>query len=99
MKKEVVETFIAISIVVGLALGAVSYFAKAEELRLVEMRLDQKINSDQIHETKGLMKELEKTNKGKSVDLWKDQRDKDEYQKLGEELELLKLKREKLLKK
>ncbi len=41
-----IPTALGIIALIGASLGAVEYFAKASELQLVSLRLDQKINQD-----------------------------------------------------
>ncbi len=41
-----IPTALGIIALIGVSLGAVEYFAKASELQLVSLRLDQKINQD-----------------------------------------------------
>jgi len=43
MKKDIIQTFIAICAIVGIVLGAITYFATAEDVKLIEKRLDLKI--------------------------------------------------------
>lgn len=47
-KKNILEIIIAFIIVAGAMWGAVEYFAAAADLRLVDMRLEQKIVGDSI---------------------------------------------------
>ena len=48
--KEHAQTIIALVAVVSIVLGAMAYFAKAEDVRLVSMRLDQKILNDRAQQ-------------------------------------------------
>jgi hypothetical protein len=41
---------IALATIISLAFGAHNYFAKAEDLRLVSIRIDQKILGDRAHQ-------------------------------------------------
>lgn len=41
---------LGVAALVGVSFGAVNYFATAQDLKLVEMRLDQKIVSDRIQQ-------------------------------------------------
>ena len=95
MIKEICQGLIAICILGGLILGAVTYFARASDLQLVEMRLDQKIIGDQIMQTKQRIWALEDRNAGPPNE-WKEIRDKDEHRALSQELEYLKMKQDKL---
>lgn len=88
--KDHLQTIIALAAVVGIVLGALAYFATAEDLRMVELRLDQKIVTDQMIDAKRQMWQLEDRNKDKGRDClqWPD-RDRDEYRKLQEQVEQL----------
>jgi hypothetical protein len=44
--KDILGVIISLGVITGMIFGAINYFAKAEELRMVEMRLDQKILKD-----------------------------------------------------
>lgn len=40
MKKDIIQLAIGIVAILSILLGAMGYFAKADDLRLVELRLD-----------------------------------------------------------
>jgi aspartate/glutamate racemase len=82
--KQFLEPIIALAAVIGIIMGGLSYFATAEDLRLVEMRLDQKIMSDQMSQVQQRIWTLEDRNQGKPCSEWKSQDEKDEYRKLKE---------------
>jgi len=48
-KKSILEIVIALIVVAGAMWGAIEYFASAENLELVDMRLEQKIVGDSIY--------------------------------------------------
>ena len=98
MLKEYLTTIIAGAAVVGIVSGGLSYFAKADDLKLVEMRLDQKIVSDQMSQIQGRVWQLEDRNQGKPCSDWKMQDEKDEYRKLQEQLKQLQERQKKLMK-
>jgi len=96
--KAILEPIIAVGIVVGLVLGSLNYFARAEQLVLDEMRLDQKIVADQVNQIQGRVWQLEDRNKGKPCADWQTQDEKDEYRKLQEQLKQLQERQKKLMK-
>lgn len=99
IKKELFETVIALGVVVGLVLGSIGYFAKAKDLEMVQLRLDQKIMSDSIMQTQQRVWQLEDRNGGPDLGKWDNESDKQEYRKLKEELELRKKQFDNILKK
>lgn len=95
--KDRLQAAVAMIVLIGAVWGGLSYFAKAEDLRLVEQRLDQKIVFDQVMDTKKLMAVIEERNRScHSINEW-DQRDRDEYKRLQDNLEELKKRRDILL--
>lgn len=49
MKKHL-EICVILIVLVGSVVGAINYFAEAEDVKLVEYRLDQKILGDQVYQ-------------------------------------------------
>jgi hypothetical protein len=104
--KEIAGCIIAFAAVCGLVLGAITYFAKAEELeevreavRLVDTRLEQKIVMDQYFDVQKRKWALEERNKNfPEVRLWPDERDRKQYKELDCQEQELRLRRDKLLK-
>lgn len=99
MKKPILETIIALTILAGSMWGAAAYFAKASELEIIEARLDQKIVSDAIQQISHRMWQLEDRNGGRDHSQWSDQKDRDEYRKLQLQLESLRKKYDILMRK
>lgn len=97
-RKDIIEIVIAVCVLVGMIVGGLNYLAKAADLQLVEMRLDQKIVSDQIMQLQQQTRWLENQNYGPCIN-WANKRDKDEYKKLLEQIEMLKRKRDALINK
>ena len=95
-RKEIIEMVIAVFVIVGMVVGALNYLAKASDLQLVEMRLDQKIMSDQIMQLQQRIWQLQDRNYG-SCTSWTNQEDKDEYRKIQEEIDTLKKRRDALI--
>jgi len=95
-RKEIIEIIVAICVLVGMIVGGLNYLAKASDLQLVEMRLDQKIITDQIFQFQQRIWQLEDRNYGPCTS-WTDQKDKNEYRKLKEEIEMLKKRRDALI--
>lgn len=86
--KDNCQAILAIVAVGGLLSGSLAYFAKAEDLRLVEMRLQQKITADRLYETRKQIWALEEQNrKYSSCNEWPDARDRKKYKELKTELE------------
>ena len=95
-RKDIIEIIITVCVLVGMIVGGLNYLAKAADLQLVEMRLDQKITADQIMQLQQQTRWLENNNYGPCTN-WTNKRDKDEYQKLQEQIEILKRKRDALI--
>jgi hypothetical protein len=85
--KEVLQTIIAMGVVIGMLFGALNYFASAKDLQLVQQRLEQKIVGDAILDIQKRMWQLEDRNHGKELTKWSE-RDRDEYRKLQIEYKL-----------
>ncbi len=85
--KEIIQGVIAVGILLGMIMGGISYFATASDLKLVELRLEQKIVNDQVMQLKQRMWQLEDRNKSKEYINWKDERDKQEYRMLENTLQ------------
>jgi hypothetical protein len=105
--KEFAGGILAFAAICGMVLGFLNFFAKAEELekvreevRLVDMRLEQKIVMDQYFDVQKRKWALEEKNKDfPEVRLWPDDRDREQYRELDCQEQELRLRREKLLKK
>jgi hypothetical protein len=89
--RENFQTIIAFAAVVGLIVSSMAYFAKAseldalrEEVVLTQVRLDQKIVSDQAYETQKQIWALEEKNTKYGADCtrWPDERDRKQYKEL-----------------
>ena len=87
--KKALEPFIAICVLTGMIWGGITYFAKAEDLQMVEMRLDQKIVGDVVSQTQQRIWTLEDRNQGKPCSDWKSEDEKAEYRKLKEQLKMM----------
>lgn len=97
--KDKLQAGVAILVIAGFIWGGLNYFAKAEDLRLVEVRLEQKIMSDQIFDVKRQMWQLEERNKGcKGINEW-EERDRKQYKELDLNLQMLMKKQDILIKK
>lgn len=63
MKMETLKSkalaIVALATLISMSIGAVNYFAKAGDLRLVEMRLEQKIIKDDLRATEQRIWQLE----------------------------------------
>jgi hypothetical protein len=97
--KDYLGLIIAFGAVIAVISGGMAYFAKADDLRMVEMRLDQKIVSDQVSQVQARVWQLEDRNQGKPCSDWRSQDEKDEYRKLQEQLRMLQERQKLLMKK
>jgi hypothetical protein len=109
--KDVLGVVVALAAAVSIVLGAMNYFARAADLKAVkeeadkkihyvELRLDQKIVSDQMFDTKKRIWSLEERNREYSTcNQWPDERDRLEYKELLDKLEQLKVRDEELMRK
>jgi len=95
------STIITFAAVVGIVFGAINYFATAADLQLVQLRLDQKIVSDQLFDVQRQVWALEERNipHGSDCTSWPDPRDREQYKKLKVNLEELQTKQDRLMKK
>jgi len=89
--KDYLGLIIAFVAVIGAISGGLAYFAKASELKEVRVelaqtnvRLDQKIVSDQAYDTQKQMWALEEKNTkfGADCTAWPDERDRKQYKEL-----------------
>ena len=92
-----IEMTIAIFVMVGMIIGALNYLAKASDLQMVAMRLDQKIVTDQIMQVQQRIWQLNDRNKGYPCTQWSDEKERTDYRKLNEDLEVLKKRRDILI--
>jgi hypothetical protein len=97
--KDKLQALVAVLVIGGFLWGGMNYFARAADLQLVELRLDQKIMSDQIINTKRQMWQLEERNKScKEINEW-DDRDRKQYKELDMDLQMLMKKQDAMIKK
>ena len=94
------DLIIKIAVVIGIISGGMAYFAKAEDLQMVKLRLDQKIVSDQLYDTQRQAWDLEERNRGYGSDpmAWPDKRDRTRYKVLLDQLDKLKAREKNLMK-
>lgn len=99
--KDSLGVIIALAAVISICLGSMNYFAKASELQMVQMRLDQKIVSDQAHDVQRQLWALEERNRehGSDCAKWPDERDRQQYREGRRQLEELRDKQLKLMRK
>jgi hypothetical protein len=69
---------------VALVVGALSYFATASDVHLLQIRLDQKIISDQLFDTQRQIWMIEDRNRDHGIDpsQWPDNRDIERHREL-----------------
>jgi len=99
--KDYLGLIIAFAGVVGIVLGALSYFATAEDLQLVQVRLEQKIVADQQFSVQQQIWALEERNlkHGADCSKWPDERDRKQYKELRAQYEMLNEKSKAMMKK
>jgi hypothetical protein len=99
--KDYFGLIIAFAGVVGIVLGALSYFATAEDLQLVQTRLEQKIVADQQFTVQQQIWALEERNLKHGADCshWPDERDRKQYKELKAQYEMLNEKQKAMMKK
>lgn len=96
MSKDLIQTAIAVCTLIAIVLGGMAYFAKADDLRMVELRLDQKITNDQIMQLQNRLWQLEDRHDAKKCDEWP-QSVKEEHRKLKAEIDDLKYRQQKIM--
>lgn len=95
-----IAIILSLASVAGLVFGFTTYFASASELRLTQLRLDQKIVTDQVMDVQKRMWALEEKNKEfPDVRVWPASKERQEYKELECQLEELKVRRDSLMKK
>lgn len=99
--KDYFGLIIAFAATIGIVLGAVNYFAKASDVELVQLRLEQKIVADQAYDAQKQIWALEERNKdfGSDCSRWPDARDREQYRKLKNDLTDLQKQKDSLKKK
>jgi hypothetical protein len=94
INKDTIQTIVSICVLIGIALGAIAYFASAKDVELIAMRLDQKITNDQIIAVSQRMWQLEDRYPGQpNCSTWSGPnaaKDAKEYRRLKLEIERLK---------
>jgi hypothetical protein len=99
-KKEIFESIIAVGVIIGMVFGAMSYFATAKELNLVDMRLDQKIVDDSIRATQRQIWQLEDRYPGQpDCSVWQNKKDSSRYRILKDQLKGMEKKRDAIIQK
>jgi len=96
-KKNILELVIAFIVIGGAAYGAITYFASAEDLSLVDMRLEQKIVGDGILGLTMQMGQLEAKHGSRDCSTWSDGKDREQYQRLEVQIEALKKKQDAII--
>lgn len=98
-KKEILETVIAIGVLVGMIVGGMAYFAKAKDLTLTQIILRSKIVGDQIIDLSRQAWQLEDKYKGAPCSTWSNSKDRENYRRLNLQIEQLKREQQELIKK
>lgn len=99
--KDILQAIIAFGVVCGMVLGALSYFATAHDLEMVQLRVDQKIVGDQLFDTQKQLWAVEERNRahGSDCSRWPDDRDREQYRVLKMQLDELRKQQDRLIKK
>lgn len=98
-KKDWIQLVSFFLIIFSALFSANAYLAKASDLQLVQLRLDQKIISDTINQTQDRQWKLLDRNNVKSCNDIKDERDKEECRKQEQLLKNLEKQYEVVIKK
>lgn len=98
--KDYLGVIIALAAVVGTVSGGLSYFARASDLQLVQLRLDQKIVADQLWTVQQQIWAIEDRNRqhGADCNRWPDERDIRQYRELKIQMDQLQQKQRTLMK-
>lgn len=88
MSGKLVQTILGVLLIVGIAIGAFSYFATAESVEMLASRFDQRGIEDQIRFLQGQIIAL-KVKYGPDPSRWYDQGAKEFYYKLEADLKML----------
>jgi len=99
VKKDWIQIISFFLVVLTALFSANSYLAKASDLQLVQLRLDQKIISDTINQTQDRQWKLLDRNSVKNCNDIKDERDKEECRKQEQLLKNLEKQYEVIIKK
>jgi hypothetical protein len=93
-RKELFEAIIAVGIIIGMIFSATAYFATAQDLKLVDLRLENKVVNDNLRDTRQMMWQLEDRYPGRpDCSTWEVEGDKKRYRILQEQLKSLELQR------
>jgi len=76
-----IQSGIAFTTLVAAVTGGVTYFAKDSDLKLVEMRLDQKIRNDQMYDIQMQLWKFEDRYEGSPLSDWPHE-DRERYRQL-----------------
>jgi hypothetical protein len=93
-KKNILEIIIAFIVIFGAAFGAVTYFASAKDLNLVDMRLEQKIVGDGILNLTLQMGQLKAKHNNQPCSVWTNHQDRQNYERMRLQVEQLKKKQD-----
>jgi hypothetical protein len=88
-QNQIVATIVALVTIIGGVGAALNYFAKAAELQAVELRLDQKIQGDNILRIQYRIWQLEDRYQGQDCSQWVAE-DRDEYRNLKLQFDMMK---------
>jgi len=98
-KKETIQIAVALTVFIGAIIGVNAHFAKASDLELVAMRLEQKIVSDASMQIEARKWQLLDRNTARDCSDIKNERDKDECRALEQKVRELDRKNQILMEK
>jgi predicted negative regulator of RcsB-dependent stress response len=100
--KDNLELIITIGVAITMISAGFAYFAKAKDLKFVDMRLEQKIVNDGVYDITRQMQQLERKYKTKDCTKWQGEDaayDSGEYERMKLQLEAMKKKRDAIIQK
>ena len=85
-KKDFIQVGVFLIAIIGAVMGVNTYFAKAADLKLVDMRLEQKVISDASIQTEARKWQLLDRNNVRDCSDIKNEKDKDECRSLEQKI-------------
>ena len=98
--KDNLEMLITVGAAITMIIAGITYFATAKDLKLVDMRLEQKIVNDGVYDITRQMQQLERKYKSKDCTTWTGEDavyDSGEYERMKLQLEGMKTKRDAII--
>lgn len=95
--KDRLEMLITIGAAIAIISGGIAYFATAKDLKLVDLRLDQKIVNDAVYDLQRQLTQLERQYGSQDCAIWQGKdanRDAQDYQRMKEQLKGMRKRRD-----